>query len=179
MINAVSKSGSNAFHGSLYEFLRNSDMDARNFFDGLKLPPFRRNQFGATAGGPVKRDKAFFFVNYESLRQALGQTQIAFIPDANARNGFLPCSVAGAAYTCTNGLANVGIAPSVASTIALYPTTSLVSANGVAQIPQVASQEGTENYFLARFDHAFSDKDSINVRYLQDLANQFSPSPEQ
>jgi hypothetical protein len=179
VINAVSKSGTNALHGSLYEFLRNSDMDARNFFDGASPPPFRRNQFGATAGGPVKKDKAFFFVNYEGLRQALGQTQIAFVPDANAHNGFLPCNIAGAAYACNpaTNLANVGVAPSIASAMALYPTTSLVSANGVAQIHQVASQEGVENYFLARFDYTFSEKDSLTVRYVQDLANQVSPFP--
>ena len=87
VMNAVSKSGTNAFHGSLYEFLRNSDLDARNFFDGATAPPFRRNQFGVTAGGPVKKDKAFFFVNYEGLRQSLGQTVRALVPDANAQKG--------------------------------------------------------------------------------------------
>jgi hypothetical protein len=179
VMNAVSKSGTNSFHGSLYEFLRNSDLDARNFFDGASPPPFRRNQFGGTVGGPVKKDKAFFFVNYEGLRQALGQTARALVPDANAELGFLPCKVAGAAYTCNTAtnLANVGINPAMASTIALYPTTSLVSANGVANIPQVASQHGRENYLLARFDYNISEKDSIFVRYLQDLVHNVSPFP--
>jgi hypothetical protein len=178
VINAVSKSGTNTFHGSAYEFLRNSDLDARNFFDGASPPAFRRNQFGGTVGGPVKKDKAFFFVNYEGLRSSLGQTQKAFVPDANAINGYLPCKVA-STFTCNTGtnLAYVGIAPSIASTLALYPATSVVSSTGVAQIFQVASQIPTENYFLARFDYTFSDKDSLTARYVQDLAHQISPFP--
>src|SRR6201999_151549 len=62
-VNQVSKSGTNSFHGSAYEFLLNSDLDARNFFDKAVVPPFRRNQFGGSLGGPIKKDKAFFFVN--------------------------------------------------------------------------------------------------------------------
>ena len=80
VINAVSKSGTDTFHGSGYEFLRNSDLDARNFFDGKAPPAFRRNQFGGTIGGPIKKDKAFFFVNYEGLRSSLGQTQVGVRP---------------------------------------------------------------------------------------------------
>ncbi len=92
VINAVSKSGTNTFHGSAYEFLRNSDLDARNFFDGAAPPPFRRNQFGGSIGGPIRKDKAFFFFNYEGLRQSLGITNIAQVPDANARLGILGAS---------------------------------------------------------------------------------------
>ena len=65
VVNAVSKSGTNSFHGTIFEYLRNSDMDARNFYDGSKPPPFRRNQLAAAIGGPIKKDKAFFFFNYE------------------------------------------------------------------------------------------------------------------
>jgi len=83
-MNAVSKSGTNTFHGSAYEFLRNSALDARDFFDGTKIPPFRRNQFGGSVGGPIKKDKAFFFVNYEGLRSALGVTGNQFVPDRDA-----------------------------------------------------------------------------------------------
>ncbi len=178
VINAVSKSGTNTFHGSGYEFLRNSDLDARNFFDGKAPPAFRRNQFGGTIGGPIKKDKAFFFVNYEGLRSSLGQTQVAFVPDANARLGFLPCNVA-STFTCNTAtnLANVGIAPNVASTLALYPATSQVTSTGVAQIPQIGSQVASENYLLVRFDYTLSEKDSFNVRYVRDAANQVSPFP--
>src|SRR5207249_7400701 len=107
--------GTNGFHGSVYEFVRNSALDARNFFD-KQVPPFRRNQFGASLGGPIQRNRAFFFANYEGIRQNLGQTTIASVPDANALQGFLPCSVApGIPCNTATGLANVGIAPSIRS----------------------------------------------------------------
>ena len=93
-MNAVSKSGANGFHGSGYEFLRNSALDARNFFDGPKIPAFRRNQFGGELGGPVKKEKAFFFVNYEGLRSTLGQTGTEYIPDVDVVGlGSLPGEV--------------------------------------------------------------------------------------
>ena len=179
VLNAVSKSGTNSFHGSAYEFLRNSALDARNFFDRTASPPaFRRNQFGGAIGGPVKKDKAFFFVNYEGLDSSKGQTVTAFVPDANARQGYLPCSAA-TAFACNTatGLAYVGISPSVASTMALYPATALTTSTGVAQIPQVGTQVAHENYMLARMDYNFSDKDSLFVRYVRDTANQVSPFP--
>ncbi len=178
VINAVSKSGTNAFHGSGYEFLRNSDLDARNFFDGASTPPFRRNQFGGTLGGPIKKDKAFFFVNDEELIASLGQTAIASVPDNNARAGFLPCAAA-TKYTCNaaTNLANVGISPSVASTIALYPVAGFTTASGVAQLPQVASQVSHENYVLVRGDYRISEKDSFFMRYVGDEANRNSPFP--
>jgi len=96
VFNAVSKSGDNGWHGGIYEFLRNSSLDARNFFDQKqtpsdpRLPPFRRNQFGATFSGPVVRNKAFFFTNYEGLRESLTTTQFLAVPDLNARQGILP-----------------------------------------------------------------------------------------
>ena len=102
VVNAVTKSGTNSIHGSAYEFLRNNVLDARNFFDTFRLPgtteaavpAFRRNQFGGSVGGPVKKDKAFFFMNYEGVRQLLGQTQPAvFVPDGNARNASSTASI--------------------------------------------------------------------------------------
>src|SRR5579862_6935140 len=89
VIDAVTRAGSNQFHGSLYEFLRNDVFDARNFFDGRSLPPFRRNQYGATLGGPVKRQKTFFFFDYEGIRQALGVTAVSTVPSPQARQGHL------------------------------------------------------------------------------------------
>jgi len=69
-VNTVSKSGTNDWHGSAYEFLRNSALDARNFYDGSTIPAFRQNQFGGSFGGPIKKDKLFFFVNDEELRKS-------------------------------------------------------------------------------------------------------------
>src|SRR5665213_649990 len=102
VVNATSKSGTNSYHGSAYEFLRNSAMDSRSPFDSVVLPGnttanvpgFRRNQFGGSLGGPIKKDKAFFFANYEGLRAAQGtSTVITGTPDVNAHQGYLPCGV--------------------------------------------------------------------------------------
>jgi Carboxypeptidase regulatory-like domain len=99
VVNAVSKGGTNDIHGSAYEFLRNSALDSRNFFDynterQPDKPEFRRNQFGGSLGGPIKKDKLFFFVNYEGLRQALGQSEgNVAIPETYVAMGELPCSV--------------------------------------------------------------------------------------
>src|SRR5437773_550937 len=90
-INAVTRSGENAVHGSAFEFLRNSALDARDFFDpkDKPIPPFKRNQFGATLGGPVQRDKTFYFLAYEGLIERLGVSGATFVPDANARRGII------------------------------------------------------------------------------------------
>jgi hypothetical protein len=79
VINIATKGGGNAFHGSLYEFLRNDKLDARGFFTALK-PPLRQNQFGGTVGGPVFKNKTFFFFSYEGFRQVAGSNQLSLIP---------------------------------------------------------------------------------------------------
>src|SRR6185503_5190058 len=92
----VTKSGTNRFHGSLFEYLRNSAFDARNFFDVRtdvtpdRLPPFKRNNFGGSAGGPLKRDNLFFFATYEGLRERLGITSIANTIPSQCRQEPLP-----------------------------------------------------------------------------------------
>ena len=179
VVNAVSKSGTNDFHGSAYEFLRNSALDAANFFDNATStakPPFRQNQFGGSLGGPIKKDKLFFFVNDEDLRKSQGQTVPAFIPDANAHNGLVPCKAAPAAPcdTATN-LANVGVSPKTAAILALYPATSAVSPTGVLRIPEVDTTVGDENYLLARVDYTISSKDSLFVRYVRDFGDVTMP----
>jgi hypothetical protein len=89
-VNAITKSGSNQFSGGLFEFHRNDALDAQNYFDAAGKPGFQRNQFGGTAGGPIVRDRAFFFVGYEGLRENLGRTIVTVVPDDNARLGILP-----------------------------------------------------------------------------------------
>src|SRR5581483_1773440 len=88
IVSATTRSGSNAFHGDMYEFFRNSALDARNYFDRAK-PPFRRNQFGASLGGPIQKSRTFIFGDYEGLRQSLGITQIDTVPSLLARAGNL------------------------------------------------------------------------------------------
>ncbi len=88
----VTQSGSNALHGSLFEFLRNSALDASGIFNNGITPPFRRNQFGGAAGGPLKKDRLFLFGNYEGYRQSLATSSVSDVPDAEARQGFLPNS---------------------------------------------------------------------------------------
>src|SRR5258707_1378738 len=92
VVNAISRSGTNQFHGSVYEFLRNSALDANNFFDnsnGVPKPPFRRNQFGVSGGGPIRKDHTFIFGDYECIRQSEGTTESSGVPSANARLGIL------------------------------------------------------------------------------------------
>ena len=90
-ITIITTSGTNQWHGSLFEYVRNNIFDAPNFFDLRSAPPFRRNQFGGAIGGPIQKDKTFVFANYEGFRESLHQTSVAFVPDAAARSGaFLP-----------------------------------------------------------------------------------------
>ena len=94
-ITIVTSSGTNQLHGDAFEFLRNIDLDARNFFDQtIGAPPFRRNQFGGALGGPLRKDKIFLFGNYEGFRQRLATSSVAVVPDASARLGLLPCYIA-------------------------------------------------------------------------------------
>jgi hypothetical protein len=89
-VNVVTQSGASVLHGTIFEFLRNSALDARNFFDQAFVPPFRRNQFGGALGGPLKKNRLFLFGNYEGFRQSLAVTSVSVVPDAEARQGFLP-----------------------------------------------------------------------------------------
>ena len=96
VINATSRSGTNDLHGGAYEFFRNNVLDARDIVDpATGPPPFRRNQFGADLGGPIKRDKLFFFGNYEGLRQSLATTTDLFLPEPYTVQGMLPCNAVG------------------------------------------------------------------------------------
>src|SRR3989441_3853022 len=157
VINAVTRSGTNAFHGSVYEFLRNSALDARNFFDA-RIPPFKRNQFGGSLGGPIQKDRTFVFGDYEGLRQSLGVTQVNTVPSAAARNGAL-----------STGSERVD--PVISRYLqAFYPLPNGPSlGNGDVGIFSFAGQQvTTENYFTTKLDRKFSDRDSISGIYMRD-----------
>src|ERR1700676_101632 len=102
VVNAITRSGTNQIHGSGYEFLRNSALDAKNYFDDptKSIPPFKRNQFGGTIGGPLVKDHTFFFADYEGIRQSKGITTVATVPSAAARRGTL-CSSPDPGSTCS------------------------------------------------------------------------------
>src|SRR6266446_5290433 len=97
-ISVVTTSGTNQLHGDVYEYLRNSAFDARNFFDQtIGTPPFKRHQFGGALGGPLKKDKLFLFGNYEAFRQRLALSQLAIVPDNCIRQGQFPSASGGCA----------------------------------------------------------------------------------
>ena len=162
VINAVTRAGGNDIHGSAYEFFRNSALDARNFFDGPQVPPFRRNQFGGSLSGPIKRQKTFAFVNYEGIRQDLGVTTIDTVPSPSARAGNL-----------VEGRATVS--PSVAPYLALFPLPN-GSVNGDTGVYRFAAQDDTKEDFLTtRIDHDFSTTDQIHGGYLFDTSSTTGP----
>ena len=169
IVNMASRSGTNQIHGSAFEFLRNSDLDARNFYDHA-IPPFRRNQFGGSMGGPIIKDRTFFFFSYEGLRQALGLSVVETVPNNLARQGFVPG---------TNGqLTNVGVNPAVAPFLTLFPLANgLDFGNGTAQAVFSPSQVSSQDFYLGRVDHRISDKDSIFVRYTASPASTHTISP--
>jgi hypothetical protein len=173
-INSVSKAGTNAFHGSAYEFLRNSALDARQFIDPPKIPAYRRNQFGASVGGPIKKDRAFFFANYEGLRQFFGETKVANVPDAlhDATHFGSP-----AVLQAANPGETLPVATAVFNTLLLFPQVKAVSPTGVVPVSEVGDQTASENYLLGRLDYTFSQKDSLFMRYLSDRGQFFEPFP--
>ena len=165
IINAVTKSGTNSLHGGGFEYLRNSALDARDFFDQEK-PAFRRNQFGATLGGPIKKDRAFFFVSYEGLRQALGHTQLSFVPTAEARTGLLRDSAGVLQPTPIN--------PGVRPYLDLYPlpngptqTQGGVLTNTARYIESFGLPT-REDFGNVRIDHQISSNHSFFGRYTMD-----------
>jgi hypothetical protein len=164
VINAITRSGTNGFHGDVYEFLRNSALDARNFFDGSSVPPFRRNQFGAAAGGPILKDRTFIFGNYEGLRQSLGVTNVDITPSMAARAGNLSTGT-------------VTVNPMVVPFLGLYPMPNGgLLKGGDAGIFNIAIQQITiEDFFTTRVDHKFSDKDSLAGTYLFDRSSVTQP----
>lgn len=156
IISAVTRSGTNEWHGSAFEFVRNSAFDAKNFFDPAtqKIPHFARNQFGGVASGPIKHDRTFFLASYEGLRQRLGITNQAVVPNAAARNGDIP------------GLAKITVNPAVPGYLALVPLPNGRDfGDGTGQYISSGSNLDDEDFVAGRVDHRFSDKTSIFGRY--------------
>jgi hypothetical protein len=148
-VSIVTQSGTNQIHGSAYDFLRNNALDAPNFFDQGSAPPFQRNQFGASLGGPIRTGKTFVFGNYEGLRQHLHQTSAAFVPDAASRAAAVPR---------VRPLLNLWpIAPARAPDF-----------NGIAQVFSSPLQVIREDFGTARLDHIISARDTLAGVYTID-----------
>ncbi len=163
VVNVITRSGTNQLDGSVYWFHRNDNLDARNFFDGEK-PEFRRNQFGAAVGGPVIKDRTFFFANYEGLREDRPRTVRAVVPTALARQGILPNRT-------------VAVSPRVVPYLNLYPLPNGPEhGDGTADLIQPSTVTSVTDYLLLRFDHQFSTKQSLAGRYIFEDGNQATPS---
>jgi hypothetical protein len=156
VISAITRSGTNQIHGSAYEFVRDASLDAKNYFDVGPIPPFRRNQYGGSLGGPIQKNKTFIFGDYEGVRQNLGTTALQQVPTAAARAGIL-----------TTG--NVAPDPLVARFInAFYPLPNGTINGDIGNYSFAGTQLTTENFFTIRADHTFSPKDSVGVTYMYD-----------
>lgn len=167
-INALTKSGTNEVSGTLYWFHRNDNFDARNFFDPARKPEFKRNQFGVTAGGPLRADRTFFFLGYESLRERFGRTISTVVPDLNARNGILPDpNNPGATIT-------VPVHSAVRPYLDEFPPPNGPNlGQGLAQFTFPFKQTVDQDFGQLRVDEHFSANVQAFARYTYDGAAQF------
>ena len=169
-VNVVTQAGGNTLHGSVFEFLRNSKLDTRNFFDQGFVPPFRRNQFGGALGGPLKKDKLFLFGNYEGFRQALAVSSVSVVPDALARQGLL-----------ANGSAVANLSKAILPYMAFWPLPNGPSLAAVAGQPGAAlsynnpRQRIREDFGTLRGDYVKSDQDSLSGAYTLDDGDSLIP----
>lgn len=154
-ISIITASGSNDIHGSVYEFFRNSALDARNYFDQAKIPPFERNDFGGALGGPLRKNKLFVFGNYEGYRQRLGLSDVTFVPDAAARAATID---------------------SVKPLLALWPTGTVELGQGVAEAFSNPVQHVREDFGTTRVDSNLSAKDLAFAVYTIDDSEATSPT---
>ena len=192
VINAITKSGTNSFHGDAYWFLRDEGMDARNYFDPSKapIPPFHRNQFGGSAGGPIQKGKTFIFGNFEAIRQTKSLSGNSTVPSAAARgnpgasgkpttvavvNGSpLPASGPGAALD-PDPVSHISLAVEPYLKLFPLPNNGLNAGGDTGQFLAALPQVFTENYATARVDHHFSDKDDLDAVWFFDRSPQSTP----
>ena len=161
-VSIVTAGGTNQFHGSVYDFVRNSAMDARNFFDQGSIPEFQRNVFGGSLGGPIRTDKTFLFGNYEGYRQNLGLSDVTLVADNTSR---------------------AAAVPSVRPLLSLWPVangpeilTSTGAPSGIATAYSNPLQNIREDFGTARLDQIFSNRDSLAAIYTVDDSQAHSPT---
>jgi hypothetical protein len=160
VVNTLFKSGTNSLHGSAYEYYRNSTFDARNFFDQGPAPPFHRHQLGASLGGPIRKDKTFFFLNYERFQHSLSQSLVADLPNDVERAKASP-GVAKIFFNTTNPLLPKCNGPDLGNGLCIY------FSNPVENIQ--------ENYGLVKVDHSFSSKNTLSASYNLDQSWRTTP----
>lgn len=173
VVTAVYKSGTNEFHGTAFEFIRNSALDARNYFDTTK-PEFRRNQFGGSGGGPLKRNKIFIFGDYEELRDTKGLPHNSDTLSPDARNG-LVCVAAG-----TNPCASktqIAISPRIAPYLAFFPIANGPINGDSAKFIFAGTRVGVERYGVGRADTNFSDRTTLSGSLQYDNTQESQPDP--
>jgi hypothetical protein len=177
-VSIVTAGGTNTLHGSAYEFLRNSFFDARNYFDPARIPEFQRNNFGASLGGPIRKDKLFLFANYEGYRQNLGISDVTFVPDTNARNGLVPNATTGV-------LTHVTLGSGVAGLLNLWPVqngpellTSAGLPTGIAEAFSSPTQHIREDFGTTRFDANLTPNDLLFAAYTIDDSIAHTPTQD-
>ncbi|MDP2055401.1 MAG: carboxypeptidase-like regulatory domain-containing protein, partial [Acidobacteriota bacterium] len=169
-VNVITKAGSNTLGGTAYEYHRNDALDARNYFDVGTKPAFTRNQFGVTAGGPVRENKLFYFLGYEGLRENLGRTITSAVPDANARRGLLPDPANPGQFI------NVGVNAAVAPYLNEYPVPNGASlGDGTALHSFQFDQTIDQNFLQGRVDYNLSPGSQFFARYTLDDVDQRLP----
>ena len=181
VINAVTQSGTDSFHGSAYEFIRNSAVDAKNYFDlhNAPIPSFKRNQFGASVGGPIIKNRTFFFADYEGIRQSLGVTSLNTVPSPAARSGLLcsipqgppnPCSPTQLPVGPNTDANGVDLAAKAYLTFFPLPNGALIG-NGDSGLYTFSGQQiVSENFVTSRIDHKLTENDNLFGTYVFDQA---------
>jgi hypothetical protein len=176
VVNAITKSGTNAFHGDVYEFIRNSALDSRDYFarsGDTPIAQFRRNQFGAAIGGPIIKDKTFFFFDYEGFRQGKGITTAINVPSEAARGGTItyttpPGPPPGCAVVSAT-LCTVTVDPGAAKELAVFPHATPNTTKGdKGKFIFSGLQIVPENFYTGRIDHKLGVNDSLFGTYLFD-----------
>lgn len=170
VVTIVTKSGTNAFHGSLFEYFRNDKLDARNFFDREK-PGFKRNQFGGSLGGPIAKDGTFFFASAEVLRERLGLNVVTAVPSLDARRGRFPDPAHPGQFI------TVAVSPDILPYLSLFPTPNGRDfGTGLAELDFPFNRETNEQFLQFRVDHKFSSKNNFFGRYSFDDADRHPPA---
>jgi Carboxypeptidase regulatory-like domain/TonB-dependent Receptor Plug Domain/TonB dependent receptor len=183
VVNAVTRSGTNQFHGNAYGFLRSAALDARSFFDTTPPPPFHRSQFGGSIGGPIQKNKTFFFFDYEGLRQGQAVTAVDNVPNQAARSGLihlnapLPADCVPANPSDPTAC-QVRVDPTAATYLQFYPLPNGPALGPDTSIFNIAINNVVhDNFLTTRIDHKFSDNDNLSGTYLYDNGLNDQPDP--